>query len=154
MGSEKWLNLHRYNSAENNTIHAIEKLKKQNYRIVATTPHSNAIELDEFDFGKSKFALFFGTELNGLSEIAIDNADEFVKIPMVGFTESFNISVSAAIILHQLSAGLWKSEVDWKLSDKEIIDLKLEWLRKTIKDSKGIENDFYSKSVNSQKLMN
>ncbi len=143
LGSSKWLNMYKYNELENNTLAAIEALKKQSYRIVATTPHTNDVELTDFDLSKGKVALFFGSELPGLSKLMMDNADEYMKIPMYGFTESFNISVSASIILHHLTYKLHKSNIDWKLSDKEKDEVILDWLKESIKNSDIIERDFY-----------
>ncbi|MCB2195547.1 MAG: RNA methyltransferase [Bacteroidetes bacterium] len=148
LGSSKWLNIIKYNKSENNTLEAIASLKKQGYRIVATTPHKNDVDLDNFNLQKGKVALFFGTELNGLSDIAIQNADEYLKIPMFGFTESFNISVSAAIILHHLTLKLRSSNINWQLSNEEIDELKLNWLKQTIKKSDLIIEKFLSKNTN------
>ncbi len=148
LGASKWLNLVKYNEQENNTLEAISHLKKLGYRIVATTPHTKEVNLDDFDLSKGKAALFFGTELNGLTEEMIFNADEYLKIPMVGFTESFNISVSVAIILHHLTTSLRKSEIDWQLSDNEKEEILLEWLKKTIKKSSLLIDDFLSKKNN------
>jgi tRNA (guanosine-2'-O-)-methyltransferase len=78
----------------------------------------------------------------------IDHADEFLKIPMFGFTESFNISVSAAIILHHLTTSLRKSEINWQLSDHEKEEILLTWLKKTIKKSSLLIDDFLSKKNN------
>ena len=133
MGSSKWVDLKRYNSKEENTLDAINSLKKEGYRIVATTPHTNDILLPDFDLTKGKAAFFFGTELTGLSDIVMENADEFVKIPMYGFTESFNISVSASLVLNHLASALRRSDVDWELTDKEKMDLKLEWYKRSVK---------------------
>ena len=141
LGSSKWLNLYKYNSTDNNTIEAFNSLREKGYRIVATTPHENDCLLEELNLD-SKIALVFGTELEGLSEIAINNADEFVKIPMYGFTESFNISVSAAIILHFLTEKLKKSNINWELSEKEIIDIKLNWVKNVVKRSDLLEKKF------------
>jgi len=141
LGSTKWLNLNKYNSKENNTLETFEKLRNIGYRIVATTPHNNDCTLENLDIS-SKFALVFGTELHGLSDIAIDNADEFVKIPMYGFTESFNISVSAAIMLHYLTSKLRQSEIDWKMNEEEMIDVKLDWVRQVVKSSEQLERKF------------
>jgi len=133
MGSSKWIDLKRYNSKEENTLDAINSLRKEGYRIVATTPHTNDILLPDFDLTKGKAAFFFGTELTGLSDVVMDNADEFVKIPMYGFTESLNISVSASLVLNHLASDLRRSDVDWELTDKEKMDLKLEWYKKSLK---------------------
>ncbi len=148
LGASKWLNLIKYDQQEYNTLEAISHLKKKGYRIVATTPHTDDMNLENFDLTKGKIALFFGTELNGLTDQMIDNADEYLKIPMVGFTESFNISVSAAIILHQLSFSLKKSVVNWQLTDNEKQEVLLEWLKKTIKKSSLLIDDFLSKKNN------
>jgi len=141
LGSSKWLNLFKYNATENNTIDTFNALRKKGYRIVATTPHKNDCTLDELNLD-SKVALVFGTELNGLTETAINNADEFVKIPMFGFTESFNISVSAAIILHHLSGKLRKSSVNWELTEMEKTDTKLNWVKNVVKRSDLVEQEF------------
>lgn len=148
LGSSKWLDLKRYNDTDNNTLEAIQNLRDKGYRIVATTPHKGDVELENFDLNKGKLALFFGTELTGLSDVMIENADEFLKIPMYGFTESFNISVSAAIILHHLTNKLRNSEINWQLTESEKEELKLEWLKKTIKSSSMLIEEFLSKRNN------
>lgn len=136
MGASKWLNLHKYNQAKNNSADAIKKLKEKGYRIIATSPHISNSMLPDFDLNKGKAALVFGSEMPGISETIMKQADEFLKIPMYGFTESFNISVSAAIILYQLSEKLKReSGIDWKLSNSEKESIKLNWLRSSIKRS-------------------
>ena len=142
LGSNKWLTLYKYNKEENNTIPALEKLRKQGYRIVATTPHANGIAPWDYDLKKGKTALIFGTELGGLTDCATNLADEFLTIPMVGFTESLNISVTVAILLYQLTGRLRKSDVPWKLSETETLQLKLQWLKNSISRSDSIEKSF------------
>jgi tRNA (guanosine-2'-O-)-methyltransferase len=140
LGAAKWLNIYNYNKLTNNTLDAIEQLKDRNYKIVATTPHKDDILLEELDIS-DKLALFFGTEKDGLSNEVLNNADYFVKIPMSGFTESFNISVSAAITIYSLTTRLKKNDINWQLSEEEKIDLKIQWASKIIKMSdKIIEN--------------
>jgi len=148
LGSAQWLSLFRYNKKENNTLDAIKELKKQGYRIVATTPHTNDTVLEDLDLNRGKIALLFGSELPGLSDIAMENADEFVKINMRGFTESFNISVSAAICLYELTKKLRTSSIEWGLSDEEEKKLLLEWLRISIKDSDNIIKLYYQRIKN------
>ena len=84
----------------------------------------------------------FGTELKGLTRQAIDLADEYFQIPMAGFTESYNISVSAAISLYTLRKRLEESSLDWRIGEEEQQELLLNWLRTTIKLSDQIENKF------------
>jgi len=146
LGSSKWLSLNKYNEEENNTRAALRKLKKQGYRIVATTPHTNDVELYDFDISKGKSAIVFGTELTGISDIVREEADEFLRIPMYGFTESFNISVSAALVLQHMAHEIRNQNVDWKLSEEDLVDIKLQWLKTTIKSSELIEREFYKKN--------
>jgi len=133
VGSPKWLNLYKYDEKENNTLDAINHLKKQGYRVVATTPHINDVSLHDFDITKGKFVMLFGTELEGVTQTVLDNVDEFLRIPMYGFTESFNISVSAALVMQHLSDKIRNSNVDWHLTQEERDELMLDWILKTIK---------------------
>ncbi|MDD2634857.1 MAG: RNA methyltransferase [Bacteroidales bacterium] len=144
LGSSKWLSTYRHNSLNNNTLSTISYLKERNYRIIATTPHTNDCTLENLNLNKGKIALFFGSELPGLSDIVMQNADEFVKIPMQGFTESFNISVSAAICLYDITNRLRKSEIKWELEDFEKDEIIFNWLINSIKDSKSILERFSS----------
>jgi len=145
MGSSKWLNIYNYNKEKNNTLETINHLKNKGYRIVATTPHQNDVTLDSFDMKKGKFALFFGSELPGLSEIVLQNADDYLKIPMFGFTESFNISVSVAIILHHLSNKIRTTDINWQLSEAEKDEILVEWLKNSIKMSQQLVKEFDKK---------
>lgn len=145
MGASKWLTLYRYNSQQANTLVAIHTLREQGYRIVATTPHHDDCTIHELDLKKGKVALLFGTELNGLSELALNNSDEFVRIPMFGFTESYNISVSVAITLFELTSRLRNSDIDYRLTPDEQEDIMLQWLRITIRNSYLIEKRYFEK---------
>ncbi len=145
MGATKWITMHKYSKAENNTRAALQKLKSDGYRIVATTPHTNDVELHDFDVTKGKAAFVFGTELTGISDIVREEADEFVRIPMYGFTESFNISVSAALVLQHLSHQIRKENVKWQLNEEDLQEIKYNWLKASIKRSDIIENEFYRK---------
>ena len=130
MGAQKWVNIHRHHS----TKECIDNLKEKGYQIIATTPHNNSTELKDFDIFK-KSAFFFGKEKEGLSDIVLEAADGYLKIPMYGFTESLNISVSAAIILQTLITRLKDSNVDWELSEPEKNEIKLDWAKKSVKSS-------------------
>ena len=141
MGAQKWVDLNRYHTSKS----CIEDLKAQGYQIVATTPHAEDCDLIDFDISK-KSCFFFGRETEGLSQQVIDEADCFLKIPMVGFTESLNISVSAAIILQHVTAKLRKSTINWELTDKERTDKLLDWIKKTIKSYDEIVERFYEQS--------
>lgn len=146
LGSSQWITLNKYNAHQNNTLPTIEKLRGEGYRIVATTPHTNDVSLGDVDLDSGKIALFFGTERMGLSQQMLNHADEFLKIPMFGFTESFNISVSASIILHELTQKLHQSELNWQLQDEEKQWVRLAWLKKSIKKVDLIIADYCEKN--------
>lgn len=129
LGAEKWVDIHRYANIQD----CINELKNQEYQIIATTPHENDCLLEDFDITKPS-AIFFGTERHGLSDEVLQQADGYLKIPMVGFTESLNISVSAAIILQNISTRLRASSIPWQLSDAELLEKRIDWTRKSIKD--------------------
>lgn len=138
MGSSKWISMYRYG----NTPDAFKALKDQGYRIVATTPHAKASNLGDLPLDQ-KFALVFGTENVGLSAYAMEHADEYVKIPMYGFTESFNVSVSAALTLYHTSTALRSSSVAWQLSPEQELEVRLSWLRKAIRGVKEFEKMYF-----------
>lgn len=141
-GASKWLTMHHHNESENNTSSCIRTLKANGYRIIATTPHERSHMISDVDVTKGKIALFFGTELEGISEEVKKEADEFVRIPMYGFTESFNISVSAAICLYELRKKLLQTEIAWQLSEEEQAVLKLQWVKNTIQRVEVFEEEF------------
>jgi tRNA (guanosine-2'-O-)-methyltransferase len=126
-GAIKWVDMLRYPT----TKRCIAALKKQKYCIVATTPHEQGYKLPELPLNR-KIALLFGTEISGLSQDALDAADEYVTIPMFGFTESFNISVSVALCLYDIVTRLHQSDIWWQLSQEERENLHLQWLKKIL----------------------
>jgi tRNA (guanosine-2'-O-)-methyltransferase len=147
LGSWKWLTLNRYSDNPDNTSVCLNKLKSEGYRIVATSPHKLDTTPANLDLEKGKVALLFGTELEGLSANALEMADEYLKIPMSGFTESLNISVSAAILVHQLTDRLRNSSINWQMSQGEITSLLLQWMRNSVRMSKSIEKKFIENSL-------
>ncbi len=140
MGAQKWVDIKTFDNVSN----CITILKNDGYQIIATTPHENDCLLDDFDISKPS-ALFFGTERDGLSEEVLQKADGFIKIPMVGFTESLNISVSAAIIIQNLTNRLRESNINWHLSEDEILEKRLDWAQNSIKDINRIKARYFSK---------
>ncbi len=142
IGSEKWLNVHRYRDKQvNNTETAYRKLRERGYRIVATTPHEKQVELPNF-VPEQPAALVFGTEKLGLTPYAIEQADEWLHIPMHGFSESFNISVSVALCLYHLRRYLDEQKDDWNLTREEKEVLYLHWLRKSVHRLPALDRKF------------
>jgi tRNA (guanosine-2'-O-)-methyltransferase len=137
MGAQKWVDIIEHSSSQV----CIDNLRQKGYQIIATTPHNDSCTIENFDISKPS-ALFFGTEIDGLSDEVMQQADGYLKIPMVGFTESLNISVSAAIIIQDITNRLRNSSINWHLTDEEILDKRIDWARKTIKDIKNVESRF------------
>lgn len=158
LGSNQWLSLWFYNEdgrfsepgnkskpekeGGKNILRAVNHLRERGYRIVATSPHRRGSTPETFDLLKGKAAFMFGTELHGLSSRALDLADEYLRIPMAGFTESLNISVSAAVILYTIRNRLESSPVSWRLDEEEKRPIYLDWLRNSIRMSDAIERKF------------
>jgi len=139
MGSSKWLNTYKYKNKEHNTLEAINHLKSKGYKIVATTPHTNDCMIDELPIDQP-IALMFGTELGGLTDIALENADAFVKLPMYGFTESYNISVCVALALFSVTERMRKDKtIDWQLSEAEKNEILLDWTKNVVKHPGKVE---------------
>jgi tRNA (guanosine-2'-O-)-methyltransferase len=141
-GSNKWIDLYRYKmKGFNNTEICFRKLREQGYQILVTDPSPDGVSINEIPIDK-KIAVVMGNELKGTSSYAIENADQKIFIPMHGFTESFNISVSAAICLNTLLTKIRNSNVFWQLSEEEKEILRLQWYRKVVRRSDLIEQEF------------
>ncbi len=134
-GTDQWIDITRWES----TPALVEHLRGQGYRIVATTPREGATTLQDFDVTSSPFAIFMGTEKTGISEWLLREANEALYIPMSGFAESLNVSVSAAIITQDLTSRLRMGEPSqWQLEQTEREALLLRWLKHSIKDADNI----------------
>ena len=132
-GRQKWLDIHRYREQTDNTAHCIADLRAKGYQIIGTTPHNDSCLLPDFDVTK-KSAFVFGVEKEGISDYIKEEADGFLKIPMVGFTESLNISVAAAIILQDVTSRAKQEGVEWQLNASEKQEIYEDWIQKSIKN--------------------
>ena len=133
VGSSKWVDYYKHGDIEA----AYDHLRRKGYRIVAPLPHENDTMITELPIDRPT-ALVFGTELTGLSAKAVELADAYVKIPMYGFTESFNISVCAALSLFCLTEKMRATQAGWQLTDDEQLVLKLHWAMQTIRDGEKV----------------
>jgi tRNA (guanosine-2'-O-)-methyltransferase len=138
-GASNWIHLHSHSTGQVPTLECISKLKSNGYKIVATSPHAD-LNMHELAIDKP-IALVFGTEKDGITQEAENECDELVKIPMYGFTESYNISVSVAILISTLRNRLEKSDLQWKLSHEDQVKLKIEWCANIIKEGERVENE-------------
>ena len=145
LGAAKWLTVDRYRTEENETNNptreCIDSLKKDGYKIIATSPHATT-SLSELPI-EDKTAFFFGVEDEGLTEEAIDLADEVIKIPMYGFVESFNVSVSVALCLYDFTTRLRNSDINWKLTEEELLDLEIDWMRNSVENADALERRIF-----------
>lgn len=142
LGSSKWTDMVRYRErTADNSLACVRALKAKGYRIVATSPRADSVTPHTIDLD-TPMAFCFGTELTGLSDAMMAHADTWLRIPMYGFTESYNISVSAAITLFTVMERLRASDVPWRLSADDLIALKLAWARKTVHSAQHLEERF------------
>ncbi|MDE5610963.1 MAG: RNA methyltransferase [Odoribacter sp.] len=141
-GAREWLTIHRHRELEDNTPSTLAELKAAGYRIIATTPHSDDVLVDDLDIGKGKMAFILGTELTGVSDTVLEQADEFVKVPMYGFTESLNVSVCGAIIMYSVMQRLRRSKIDWHLTEERKNEVLFQWYKNAIKASDEILERF------------
>ena len=145
-GATKWVTRHQYSDPEAaNTLVCCEKLRSQGYLIVATSPHLNALPPEAMPLDQ-KLAVIFGSERDGVSQRAIAVADYQLKIPMVGFVESLNVSVSAAVCLYTMTQRLRSLEIAWQLSDRDKQALRLDWIRQSIQNSAALERFYWQQA--------
>lgn len=142
LGASQWVTIHRHT----NTRAALQQLMNDGFRIAVTSPHNNGRATENFDV-REKFALVFGTEKEGISKEGLSMADAFITIPMRGFTESFNISVCAALCMHDLTRRIRKEVPQARLTEAERSAVYLEWLLKTIKRSDLLVKDFLKREA-------
>ena len=143
LGSSKWVSSHLYEKTVTPTKDLFKQLRDMGYHIVATSPHENNKYLNRISTDKP-IAIVMGSEVDGLSKEAIENADETVSIPMYGFSESFNISVATALILKTLRDRIHEEKREWQLSENEKEEILLHWMKISIKDSNNILKVYHS----------
>ncbi len=138
-GAGKWVSIFRYNKTDHQspTKVCLSFLKKNGYKILATSLSDKALDLDEYK-PKGRSAVVFGNELSGISSVVRAEADHLIRIPMFGFTESFNLSVSVAMVLHSLSGAHRKMRLPWTISLEEQKELRLKWYKSVVRNSELI----------------
>ena len=93
--ANKWLDFEIFKS----TAECYQKLKKDGYKIYVTVLDKEAKDLKKTKFSGVKNAIVLGNEHRGVSQAAIDGADEKIYIPMQGMVQSLNLSVTAGILM-------------------------------------------------------
>ena len=149
LGTSQWLTLSTYSEQEHNTLAAFETLRGRGYRIVATAPHRSAWNVQEIPIEDGPIALVLGNELDGLTDVALQHADEYLRIPMRGFVDSFNISVAAALFTHFLSYRIRAAGLPWQLSAEEQQEIRLAWLRRSVRRVESVEAQYHKRYAHS-----
>ena len=121
--ANKWLDFEVFNSAKD----CFKKLKRQGYTVVATVLDAKAKSIFKTKFTEKKIALCFGNEHSGLSPEAIKESDVHIYIPMQGFVQSMNLSVTAAICMYELFRQRQKLPANFSLSKPEKNRLIKNW---------------------------
>jgi tRNA (guanosine-2'-O-)-methyltransferase len=141
LGAARWLDVMQHQQEPEPVLDSIAHLRQKGYRIVATSPHIKASTPQNIDLTQP-IALFFGAEKHGISEELSANADDFLHIPMHGFTESFNLSVSAALVLSAMRTRLEASSMNWLLSPEAQTELKISWCERILNGGPELAQKF------------
>ncbi len=141
LGAARWLDVMQHQQEPEPVLDSIAHLRQKGYQIIATSPHIKANTPQNIDLTQP-IALFFGAEKHGISEELSANADAFLHIPMHGFTESFNLSVSAALVLSALRTRLEASSIDWLLSPERQTELKISWCERILNGGPQLAQKF------------
>jgi tRNA (guanosine-2'-O-)-methyltransferase len=138
-GANKWVDMFNYNLGNDPIRDCFTALKKRGYRLAALTPDATeTIETISLD---QPIALVFGTEWEGISETVRNEVDTQIKIPMYGFTESFNVSVSVALTLQALRRRLETEQIDWRFSEEMQTLIKLRWCQKYMRNGDVVRKE-------------
>lgn len=130
LGAAQWLTVDRYDGS-NGVEDCFQLLRQSGFQVLATSPDAKGVSIGAIDVSRPT-ALVFGAEDSGLSEAAIQQADDTIRIPMCGFTESLNVSVSVAVCLSQLGQRMRDTGAAACLSLQEQQKLRERWLWATL----------------------
>ncbi len=132
-GSDKWMTLRTYRKTDyiNPTEQVLKDLKSRGYTLYGTSLGENSVDIDEVPLHE-KCALVFGTELTGISQTVQEYSDYQVRLPMYGFTDSYNLSVSVALALQTIIKRFKQKYSHWSLSTEEKELLRLDWFKKVV----------------------
>lgn len=134
-GAEKWITIHKYDQPKkDNSKQCIDSLQTKGFHIVATSPHQNTVSLPHFE-PTQPCVFFFGGEGQGLTEQVLDRADTHLQIPSYGFSESYNISVAAALVMQSIR-DRFRNTKHWLLDPIELLVLRIVWVLKSVRNNK------------------
>lgn len=128
-GASKWLDMKRWREkGRDNTRDCLDSLRERGFLLAATSPHRSGYTPDSLPLDRP-VAVVFGHEKTGVSEVAFSACDATLRLPMYGFVESFNLTVSAGICLSRLRERLEVESPDTvRIPELEQRELLLQWI--------------------------
>jgi tRNA (guanosine-2'-O-)-methyltransferase len=138
-GAEKWVLVHAHERLSS----ACDFLREMGFQLMAAHLSDDAVDYREIDY-TGPTALMVGTELFGVSDEALAESDQRVKIPMMGMTQSLNVSVATAIVLYEAlrqrqAKGLYaECRLDSEVRKRQ----RIEWLHPQLSEfcrSRGLD---------------
>jgi tRNA (guanosine-2'-O-)-methyltransferase len=133
-GAHRWIDLHRWPGA----AAAAAGLRARGFRVFATLPDARAVSVEEVDVS-SPIAVIFGNEHEGVSVEAIAACDGTLTVPMFGFTESYNLSVTVALAMSRIAARRRAHiEAPGDLDSERRSRLRARWFALRIRGAVGV----------------
>lgn len=148
-GAFNWTHIYNYPEA-NGSVACIKDLKSKGFQVFASTLHSkNDFTPDNVPIDKP-IAIVLGNEHAGVSDEVLANVDGFIQIPMYGFTESYNVSVAAALMGYHINERVRNLNKDIYLSALEKRNLYYEWLWFSIKNPDKVY-EYWKREIQNEK---
>ena len=128
-GAEKWVRLVQHESTQS----ACESLRNEGFSIVAAHLSDIAVDYRQVDYTRPT-ALLIGTEAFGVSEAGLRWADEQIVIPMMGMSQSLNVSVATAVVLYEAlaqrkAAGMYDAS---RMNPERYARTRFQWLHPVV----------------------
>ncbi len=131
-GVEKWLDVSFFNTYdEGDALTWATRLKEKGHKLYVTALDAKARPVNSLD-PKVPATICFGNEKEGASATLLEAADETVYIPMQGFVESFNVSVSCGIVMHHMTLGMERAGIARGLEPEDELDTLIQWALRTV----------------------
>lgn len=132
-GALDWLCVHEYATLSEE----LSALRAMGYRLVGTTPRQSggSVAVADFDPSLAPFVLFLGQEKHGLAMEVAEAMETGVYVPMVGLTESLNVSVAAGMLLQSLMERMAREHFPYQVPEEEGDAILLTWLRRTVRSA-------------------
>ncbi len=133
-GSDRWVDIVRHDGLNR----CLSDLMADGYTLAVADVGEGCVPVEKLDV-TGKLAVVMGSERDGLSKRAKQLADVRFTIPMAGFTESFNVSVSAAITLYEVTRRRRQLATVPELTEAQLAEHLVQWMRRSVKNAADIE---------------